>query len=117
MEKIAKMAPVKKTIFLFHAPPYGGKLDLMYRNMHIGSIAIQRFITHHQPFLTLHGHIHESPDMTGSWREQIGRTYALSGVNDSPGLTIVRFDTDQLEHATRQTILPLGAFGDAEATD
>jgi len=117
LDKIVKAAPVERTIFLFHAPPYGGKLDVAYRGTHIGSIAIQRFITRHQPLLTLHGHIHESPDMTGSWQEKIGRTYAFSGVNDAPGLTLIRFDTNRLETATRQNIPPTGERTNAEAAD
>ena len=42
-----------------------------------GSIAIERFIEDRQPLLTLHGHVHESARLTGSWQEKIGRHIAF----------------------------------------
>jgi hypothetical protein len=54
----------------------------------------------------LHGHVHESARVTGSWKEKIGRTYSLSAAHDGPELAVVRFDTNHLEHATRE-LLPV----------
>ena len=31
-----------------------------------------------QPLLTLHGHIHESPKMSGSWKDKIGNTICIN---------------------------------------
>ena len=74
------------TIFNFHAPPYGSKLDnapalnadLTYVSggqaiRPVGSTSVRDAIQAHQPLLSLHGHIHESK---GSAR--IGRTLALN---------------------------------------
>lgn len=63
----------KKTIYVMHMPPAGLKLgQLLYQNLDIGSVDIYEFLKEAQPLLTLHGHIHESPDTpTGKWINQI----------------------------------------------
>jgi len=114
LEGLAGNAPPERTIFLFHAPPYdcaldraaldGRMVDHVPVDVHVGSIAIQRFIAERQPLLTLHGHVHESPRLTGRWSERFGRTHAFSGCHDGPGLPLVRFDTSALERATRAIV-------------
>jgi Icc-related predicted phosphoesterase len=68
----------------------------------VGSIAVKRFIEARQPLLTLHGHVHESARLTGSWRDRIGRTHMFSAAHDGPELALVRFDLDDLDSAERQ---------------
>ena len=68
----------------------------------MGSIAIRRFIEARQPRLTLHGHIHESARLTGSWRDGIGRTVMLSAAHDGPELALVRIDLEATEGAARE---------------
>lgn len=107
-------ADLSKAIFLFHAPPYKTKLDRaaldekkvahVPLDLHVGSIAIQRFIKERQPLLTLHGHIHESTRLTGAWRDRIGKTHAFSAAHDGPELALVRFDPGNLNEATRELI-------------
>ena len=114
IEILVKNSPVEKTIFLFHSPPYDTVLDRAALDgkmiehapldMHIGSIAIKRFIEKFQPFLTLHGHVHESARITGSWKQHIGRTFSFSGAHDGPELSLVRFETKALQNATRELI-------------
>ena len=116
LENLSKKSPVKKTIFLFHSPPYnsnldradleGKKVDHTPFDIHIGSIAIQRFIDEKQPLLTLHGHVHESVRLTGHWKEKMGNTYCFSAAHDGPELSLIRFDTNNLQKATRE-IIPL----------
>jgi len=111
LELLSKNAPIGKTIYLFHSPPYKSFLDRANLDkkvidhvpvdVHVGSIAIQRFIKQKQPFLTLHGHVHESTRLTGHWKEKIGKTYSFSAVHDGTELCLVKFDTDNLENATR----------------
>jgi Icc-related predicted phosphoesterase len=67
-------------------------------------MAIKRFIEDRQPLLTLHGHIHESAGLTGSWRQGIGRTHAFTAAHDGPELALVRFDLENLESASRELI-------------
>ena len=111
LKVLSKNAPVEKTIFLFHSPPYktnldradldGKKVDHVSVDVYVGSIAIKRFIDSKQPFLTLHGHVHESTRLTGKWKEKFGRTYSFSAAHDGKELAIVKFDTENLEKATR----------------
>lgn len=114
LEHLVKQSPVRSTIYLFHSPPYqtcldyanvkGKQVDHVPLDTHVGSIAIKRFIETYQPFLTLHGHVHESAQITGCWKEKIGQTYSFSAAHHGPELAIIRFDTNDLEHATRDLI-------------
>jgi Icc-related predicted phosphoesterase len=114
LEKLSKNAPVAKTIFLFHSPPYNSyldraklddkKVDHAPVDVHVGSIAIQRFINKKQPLLTLHGHVHESARLTGHWKQKFGRTFSYSAAHDGPELALIRFDNNNLENASRELI-------------
>jgi hypothetical protein len=101
-------------IFLFHCPPYktpldraaldGRSIDYVPLDVHVGSIAIRRFIEARAPRVTLHGHVHESARLTGEWRLQLADTHALSAAHDGAALALVRFDPDRPEEATRELI-------------
>jgi Icc-related predicted phosphoesterase len=87
------------TIWVMHAPPYGGKLDVTSQNVHVGSKAIRSKIEEYQPKLTLHGHIHESPHITGNWCEQIGVTKSINpGTGDRLHAVIITIDEDKVFH-------------------
>ncbi len=102
------------SVWLFHSPPYqthldraaldGQSIDHVPLDVHIGSIAIRRFIEDLQPLVTLHGHVHESARLTGHWREQLGRTWIVSAAHDGPELALVRIDLDRPEEANRQLV-------------
>jgi Icc-related predicted phosphoesterase len=114
LEKLTGSDDVTSSIFLFHAPPFDCGLDRVARDgmmvdhvpldLHVGSIAIQRFIQTRQPRITLHGHIHESARLTGIWKEQFGRTWAYNGAHDGPELSLIRFDPEHPGEATRVLI-------------
>jgi Icc-related predicted phosphoesterase len=114
LERLAGDDDLARAIFLFHSPPYHSKLDRAALDgqmvdhapidVHVGSIAIQRFIAERQPMLTLHGHIHESARITGSWRDRSGRTHMFSAAHDGPELALIRFDTDDLDAAGRELL-------------
>jgi Icc-related predicted phosphoesterase len=116
LDKLSKNSPTKDTIFLFHSPPYksmldradldGKKVDHAPLDVNVGSIAIQRFIEKKQPFLTLHGHVHETVRLSGNWREKRGKSHSFTAVHDGPELALIRFDTENLEDAKRE-IIPL----------
>jgi Icc-related predicted phosphoesterase len=103
-----------RAIWLLHSPPYrtdldragldGRLIDHVPLDVHVGSVAIRRFIETRQPLLTLHGHIHESARLTGAWSQRIGRTWCLSAAHDGPELALVRFDPDDLAGATRSLV-------------
>ena len=114
LELLVEDSEVSKSIFLFHTPPYQTKLDRaaldgkMFEHVpldvHVGSIAVQRFIKNKQPLITLHGHVHESAKITGSWHDRLGNTYAFSAAHDGKELALVRFNPKKPELATRELI-------------
>lgn len=105
---------LEKSIFLFHSPPYKTKLDRaaldgqiidhVPLDVHVGSIAIQRFINERQPILTLHGHIHESSRITGSWKDKSNNTYMFSAAHEFPDLAIIKFDLSIPDTAERMIL-------------
>jgi len=114
LEALAGGDDVSRAVFLFHAPPYQSALDRAALDgrtvdhapvdVHVGSIAVRRFIEARQPLVTLHGHVHESARLTGAWQERIGRTVCLSAAHDGPELALVRFETERPEEATRELL-------------
>jgi hypothetical protein len=66
--------PAKPWVFVAHVPPYDSKLDVMYSRQPAGSKAVRAFIAKHQPLISLHGHIHEAPRVSGDFRSRIGTT-------------------------------------------
>jgi len=114
LEALAGRHDVSRAVFLFHSPPHqtaldraaldGVAVDHAPLDVHVGSVAIRRFIEARQPLLTLHGHVHESARLTGSWQERIGRTVCLSAAHDGPELALVRIDLERPEAATRELL-------------
>ena len=76
----------RASIWVVHTPPLGGGLDTVggddaagiRRGEHVGSKAVSQAIERLQPILTLHGHIHEAPAVSGRWIERIGETVAVN---------------------------------------
>lgn len=106
--------PVDRAVFLFHTPPSDTALDraaldgkayeYVPLDVHVGSIAVKRFIEERQPLLTLHGHVHEAARLTGEWKIRIGQTVCINGAHDGPELALVRFDLDSPAAATRDLL-------------
>jgi len=105
---------MEKSVFLFHSPPYksfldraaldGVMVDHVPMDVHVGSIAIMRFIEEKQPWLTMHGHIHESSRITGHWRQLFGNTHAFTAAWDGPELALVDFDLEDPSNAQQRII-------------
>lgn len=112
---ITQLANVKNAIFNFHAPPFESKIDeapLLDKDLNpiirsgsvvmvpVGSKAVRRMIEKYQPFLGLHGHIHES---SGSIK--IGRTYCVNpGSEYAEGIIrafLIEFKGDKLARLQR----------------
>ena len=114
LDRLAGRGSLKRTVMLFHAPPYktgldraaldGKSIDYAPLDVHVGSIAIRRFIEKRQPLLTLHGHVHESARITGLWHDRIGHTHCLSAAHDGPELALVRFDLENPADARRELL-------------
>jgi hypothetical protein len=87
IDAIAAQVPdLSRTIFNFHAPPYGTgldeapELDATMRPTHggavmkpVGSTAVRDAIVRYQPPLSVHGHIHESRGVA-----KLGRTLTVN---------------------------------------
>jgi Icc-related predicted phosphoesterase len=112
LNRLTKPMNYKKAIYIMHSPPLGTKLDLIRGGNPAGSRSIKVFIEGHQPYLTLHGHIHESPELSGTCLDRIGTTlsinpgqFALSGRN-SIQLHAVTFEVEAIEETLTHTCYP-----------
>jgi len=74
--------PMDRTVLISHAPPFGTVCDFNRERKHVGSRGLRAFIEERQPYLTLHGHIHETVDLSGDFVERIGRTRCAAVGND-----------------------------------
>lgn len=111
LEDLAGDRDLESSVFLFHTPPAdttldragldGRMIDHVPLDVHVGSVAVRRFIEKRQPMLTLHGHIHESTRLTGKWSDRIGRTLMFNGAHDGPELSLVKFDLESPGAARR----------------
>ncbi len=107
-----------KTVYVFHTPPYGTILDVITAritggSVHVGSFAVRDFIKIHQPLVTLHGHIHETVDLSGGrFIEKTEKSFSMSAGNDNHAskLSVLVFDLYQPETAQRVQ-LPCTALG------
>ncbi|MCS6841082.1 MAG: metallophosphoesterase [Roseiflexus sp.] len=79
---LAKRSDPRRTVYVCHTPPADTPLDLMSNRRHVGSRALRAFIEQHQPPLTLHGHIHEAPSLSGTYATQIGATWCVNPGRD-----------------------------------
>ena len=98
----------KQTIYVMHMPPEGLRLgQLLYQDLDIGSVDIYEFLKSKQPLLSLHGHIHESPDTEkGTWINQIQHTVCIQPGQmelDSRDMVYAEIDLQRKEYV-RQII-------------
>jgi Icc-related predicted phosphoesterase len=91
-----------KAVYVMHSPPFKTNLDVIPGGHFVGSRSIRKFIEAYQPLLSLHGHIHEAPRLSGKYSDRIGRTICLnpgqllSGDEGGPRLQEVVFDLEDL---------------------
>ncbi len=74
----------RRAVYVIHHPPAGLGLATIHSGVDIGSTAVRRFLENAQPLVALHGHIHESPAMTGVWQARIGQTLCLQPGQGDP---------------------------------
>lgn len=114
LDRLAGDADLARAVFLFHSPPYrtrldraaldGKSVDHVPLDVHIGSVAVRRFLEARQPAAALCGHVHEAARLTGDWRDALGRTVLLGAAHDGPELALVRFDPADPAAATRELL-------------
>jgi uncharacterized protein len=102
---LAEQSDPQRTIYVCHTPPFNTPLDEMPRGRHVGSKALRAFIEQHAPPLTLHGHIHESPTLSGRYAAQLGATWSINPGHDPKRFQAVTLDTDDLAGTIAHTAL------------
>jgi len=105
LRDLAEQGPVAETLFVLHSPPRGTRCDMIAAEQHVGSRAIRAFVERYQPPLVLSGHIHESPRVSSSYRDTIGRTLIVNpGQFGTSRLCGVWFDPANVESSLRHTV-------------
>jgi len=95
-----------RAVYVLHGPPSELGLDVVRGGNAVGSAATLSFLARVQPLLSLHGHIHESPEESGAWQATVGRTVCIQPGQSPAGLTVV---VGSLEAMTfERKILPAG---------
>jgi Icc-related predicted phosphoesterase len=100
-----------RTVCIFHCPPYDTGLDTLYNGKPIGSRSVRVFIERHQPLVSLHGHIHESPSMSGFFSTRLGTTLGINPGHSSRRLHAVVFDTEKPEESLTHSVYQKGMPG------
>jgi Icc-related predicted phosphoesterase len=105
LAELAALSVPAGTIYALHSPPRDTACDVIATRQHVGSRAIRAFIEARQPKLVLSGHIHESPRVSGAWRDQLGRTPVVNpGQFGGPRLAGVWFDPERPAETLRHTV-------------
>jgi len=77
IRKLVKPSDMNYAIYIFHNPPAYIDLDVTHDGKKVGSKAEYAFLKENQPKISLHGHIHESPGVSGKWYSQIINTICI----------------------------------------
>jgi Icc-related predicted phosphoesterase len=98
-------------IFVAHCPPWDTPLDLLSNGQHAGSLSIRRFVEHWgrqgRMMASLHGHIHESPQVSGAVHTRINGTLCINpGQQNRLQFVIVEITGD----AVTPEIVLIGSF-------
>ena len=97
LNELPKLDNTKKSILVFHDPPYGIGLDNCLVGVKAGSKDMVKYITNSNAYMSLHGHIHESPQVSGIWKAKLGETICIQPGQAEIGensMTYVIVDTD-----------------------
>ena len=105
LQELPEMDNSKKTIYVFHAPPYGVGLDECRGGYKAGSKDMAEFLKNSHAYMSFHGHIHESPNMSGKWHNKLGETICIQPGQTERGeeqiiYAIVDTDNDSFERYT-----------------
>lgn len=101
LERLPSTNPTR-TIAVIHCPPYETRCDVLFDGRHIGSESLRRWIERRRPLLTLHGHIHESPKLSGAFLDRLGTTTVINPGCDHSRPHLVYIDLEnltELEHS------------------
>lgn len=92
-------------LLVSHAPPWDSALDLTSMKSHVGSPAVRRFIevwgASGRLRASFHGHIHESPMMSGRVMHRIGAVPCFNAGQERELLRALLLDTDDPARSAR----------------
>ena len=81
LRQLPKSRRLARPVYIIHMPPYHLGLAMANRwgpgMVDVGSKSVYDFIKKRQPWLTFHGHIHESPELTSVWKRRLGKTLCI----------------------------------------
>jgi len=109
LNRLPKPLHPKRTVYIMHSPPFGTRLDLIQGGKSAGSRSIKTFLERNQPLLTLHGHIHESAELSGAYMDRIGKTLSINpgqsawSGRDIMKLHAVTFEIERIEETLTHT--------------
>lgn len=109
LNSLPKATNGNKLIYVFHEPPYGIGLDETKLNIKAGSRDVLNYIKENKPLFTFHGHIHESPSVSGKWFTKVGKTICIQPGQSEYSLNDLHYciiDTDNLEYKNEHYIIP-----------
>ena len=96
-------------ILVTHCPPLNTALDQIGDGRHVGSLAIRRFIerwgTSGRLRLSLHGHIHEGPWISGKICDRIAGVPCYNVGQKHGELRALLFDLEDIEGSTKPIIV------------
>ena len=110
LNSLPKPINLDKTIYVTHMPPTGLRLgQLDHQDLDIGSVEIYEFLKEKQPLLSLHGHIHESPDTEkGKWINQILNTTCIqTGQTEINERELIYAEIDLVKQAYERKIIKM----------
>jgi Icc-related predicted phosphoesterase len=96
LNRLPKPTIMSECIYVIHMPPYRLGLDVCANGQEVGSKAIYKFLERTQPLLSLHGHIHESPETSGRWHAKLCNTLCIQPGQLTP-FTYVTIDLETME--------------------
>lgn len=104
LEEMLDKTPVCSGPFILvsHAPPADSNLDLLMEGKHVGSHAVRNFLERRQPILSLHGHLHESPIVSGHISHRFEKCLAVNPGQSLDQLCAIRWHSDtpdEIEHS------------------
>ncbi|MBI2924046.1 MAG: metallophosphoesterase [Planctomycetes bacterium] len=85
----------RRTILMAHDPPFDSGLDLRWGNQPVGSYDVRHFLLAKQPAVSLHGHIHEAPLLTGKPLHIVGATHGFNAGRVRQGCRALWLDPDK----------------------
>jgi Icc-related predicted phosphoesterase len=90
-------------VYVIHMPPHRLGLDVCAGGQQVGSKAVYEFLKTVQPALSLHGHIHESPEMSATWKAVLGSTMCVQpGQMDDFTYVVIDLQSMWIERYTDQ---------------